>query len=668
MQPSVATIVQDPQRLAALHELGLLDTPAEQAFDRLARLAARILRTPVALVSLVDSNRQFFKSCIGLPEPWSQWRETPLSHSFCQHVVASGQPLVIPDARRDPALLDNLAIRDLNVIAYLGSPLVLPSGQVIGSFCVIDSRPRDWTDGEVAVVRDLAASVMSEIELRHLHDSVQEQARQQAAEMTAALRESEERNRDLVDSSLDLICTHDLAGRLLSVNPRAGDMLGYRPEELVGMNMRDVIVPAHRAEFDDYLAEIRRKKIARGYLKVQTRLGETRVWYYENTLRTESVAQPIVRGTAHDVTRQHEADRKLRESETLYRELTELAADGIFISGPEGRFVVVNAAGCALSGYSREELSRLNITDLIPQDDLRHNPLRLDELRTGRSLIRERRLLRKDGAIVPVEVSVKQLPGGRIQGIVRDITDRKRAEAVREQYLAELTVRNTEMENFVYTISHDLKSPLITIGGFATLLEKDMARGEKTAMADSIAEINKAVGQMRDLIHALLLLSRTGRVKSDKEDVQLNSLLDEVIGQFDPRIQGVGAQLAVAPDLPVIRVDRKGFTRVFTNLIDNALKFRRPGSAPRIEIGWRLAGSELQLFVRDNGPGIKKEFQQRIFGLFQRADSETEGTGVGLAISKRVIDVHGGRLWVESQTGQGSTFWIGLPETSIVRG
>ena len=106
--------------------------------------------------------------------------------------------------------------------------------------------------------------------------------------------------------------------------------------------------------------------------------------------------------------------------------------------------------------------------------------------------------------------------------------------------------------------------------------------------------------------------------------------------------------------------------RVFSNLLDNALKYRRAGVAPRLEVGWRQADEELQLFVRDNGPGIKKEYQQRIFGLFQRADSSTEGTGVGLAISKRVIEVHGGRMWVESTPGQGSTFWIGLPATVVV--
>jgi GAF domain-containing protein len=153
-------------RLAALRATALLDTPAEQAFDRLTRLAARLIGVPTALVSLVDEDRQFFKSCVGLPEPWASVRETPLSHSFCQHAVALARPLVIEDARTHPLVRDNLAIRDIGVIAYAGIPLATADGDVLGSFCVIDGVPRQWTADELATLTDLAAAVMTEIELR----------------------------------------------------------------------------------------------------------------------------------------------------------------------------------------------------------------------------------------------------------------------------------------------------------------------------------------------------------------------------------------------------------------------------------------------------------------------------------------------------------------------
>ncbi len=155
----------DAARLAALASTGLPDSEAEASFDRLTRLAAKFLGAPVALISLVDADRQFFKSCAGLPEPWASRRETPLSHSFCQHVVTTRQPLVIEDARLDRLVSDNLAITDLGVIAYLGIPLTI-NGHVIGSFCAIDGEPRAWTSDEIETLGDLAESVISEIRLR----------------------------------------------------------------------------------------------------------------------------------------------------------------------------------------------------------------------------------------------------------------------------------------------------------------------------------------------------------------------------------------------------------------------------------------------------------------------------------------------------------------------
>lgn len=164
MEPDLSYI-RDPDRLAALRRTLLLDSPGEPSFDRLTGLASKILGAPVALVSLVDERRQFFKSCIELPEPWASRRETPLSHSFCKHTVATGEPLVIDDAREHELVRDNAAIRDLNVTAYAGIPLVLDD-QALGSFCVIDSEPRQWTEREIEILETLAEAAMKEIELR----------------------------------------------------------------------------------------------------------------------------------------------------------------------------------------------------------------------------------------------------------------------------------------------------------------------------------------------------------------------------------------------------------------------------------------------------------------------------------------------------------------------
>ncbi|HYH90232.1 MAG TPA: GAF domain-containing protein [Solirubrobacteraceae bacterium] len=162
---AAAAAVRDPERLEALRATGLLDSAPDPGFDRHVRLAAEVLNAPVALVSLVDEKRQFFKSCLGVAEPWASDREAPLSHSFCQHAVAQREPLVVDDAREHPVLRDNPAIVDMGAVAYAGVPLVDAAGHALGTLCVIDSRPRQWSSHQVALLADLAASVVSEIAL-----------------------------------------------------------------------------------------------------------------------------------------------------------------------------------------------------------------------------------------------------------------------------------------------------------------------------------------------------------------------------------------------------------------------------------------------------------------------------------------------------------------------
>jgi GAF domain-containing protein len=158
--------LNDPGRLSALERTALLDSPVEEAFDRVTRLAMRVFRVPVSLISLVDGRRQFFKSAFGLPEPWLTRRETPLTYSFCKHVVASGKPLIVENAVDHPVFAMNPAVKDLGIVAYAGHPLRTDDGHVLGTLCAIDSKPRHWTDEDRLLLADLAAFVTAEIRLR----------------------------------------------------------------------------------------------------------------------------------------------------------------------------------------------------------------------------------------------------------------------------------------------------------------------------------------------------------------------------------------------------------------------------------------------------------------------------------------------------------------------
>ncbi len=192
-------------RLAALYETGLLDSPPEPAYDRLTQLATRLLGVPVSQVSLVDMDRQFFKSAVGMPEPWASLRQTPLSHSFCKHVVTSEAMVVVEDAHSDPLAQDNLAVTDFGVAAYLGVPLMTPGGYVLGSLCAIDSKPRQWTRENIADLTGLASIAMTEIALRLQVAKREEAERQQrllAREMRHRVRNTLAMVRSLVNLSL----------------------------------------------------------------------------------------------------------------------------------------------------------------------------------------------------------------------------------------------------------------------------------------------------------------------------------------------------------------------------------------------------------------------------------------------------------------------------------
>jgi formate hydrogenlyase transcriptional activator len=221
--------IHDAARLEALRRTALLDSPPEEAFDRLTRLATSVLHVPSAMVSLVDGDRQFFKSSVGLPGPWASLGQTPLTHSFCKHAVASGEPLVVADAREDPLVRDNLGISELGIVAYAGVPLTSTDGFTLGAFCVMDAKPHEWKSEEIEVLRCLAASVMTEIGTRRLAKdlkSLSAELRHVVEVRTSELSCAEERWRVLLQVNNAVVTCLDretlfeaIAGALRGVMP-----------------------------------------------------------------------------------------------------------------------------------------------------------------------------------------------------------------------------------------------------------------------------------------------------------------------------------------------------------------------------------------------------------------------------------------------------------------
>lgn len=357
----------DVERLRTLDESGLLDSEAEEAFDRLTRLASRLLKTPVALVSLVTSDRQFFKSSIGLCPPWDTRRETPLSHSFCKHVVQTGEPLIVSDARRHPLVSTNLAIEELGALAYCGVPLITSEGFVLGSFCVIDARSREWTADEIETVSDLAASVMAEIELRartreteqrtaqleksHRENLVLQQMQQEAVN-------AQDRLVAILEEASDYVCTADIEGNITYAN----------------MALRS-LYPSSKNDSKRHITDYHPDWAIRLILEegIPTALT-TGMWSGETTLNhpdgryiplsqilighRSPTGEQYISLIARDISDRKNTEKALKESEVRYHKAIAGAEGAVYEhDAVAGRYTYIDPQIERIMGYSADELS-----------------------------------------------------------------------------------------------------------------------------------------------------------------------------------------------------------------------------------------------------------------------------------------------------------------------
>lgn len=256
-----------------------------------------------------------------------------------------------------------------------------------------------------------------------------------------------------------------------------------------------------------------------------------------------------------------------------------------------------------------------------------------------------------------------------IPAIEREIQDartrrlHREAEADRKDLIAKLESINADIERFTYTAFHDLRTPLVTIKGFLGLLKRDLETNRYEEVQKDIQRIGGAADKMDELFSDLLELSRVGRVIRPSEDVDLSQLTQEALQTLDELIRTKGVTVRVSPDLPTVYGDRIRLREVLENLIENAAKYTEGQLSPLIEIGTTTQEGQQIVFVRDNGRGIDPRYHKRIFNLFEQLDPNMEGTGIGLALVKRILEVHGGRIWVESEgQGQGSTFCFTIPD------
>jgi len=495
----------------------------------------------------------------------------------------------------------------------------------------------------------------------------------------------------IIESSDDAIISKTLEGVITSWNPGAERMFGYQAHEVVGKPLLILFPPDRVDEEQEILTRIRRGERMEHFETARVRKDGSRIEVSVTISPIKDAHGRIVGASkiARDITEQKLSEQRLldtvREMQDIRAALDEHSI--VAITDAAGRITYVNDKFCSISKYPREEL--------LGQDhriiNSRHHPKEFfkklwDTIRGGGVWHGEIKNRAKDGTFYWVATTIfprLNNAGYPVQfiSIRTDITQRKADEAELQRFAADLAEKNKELETIVYTVSHDLRSPLVNVQGFGKQLNRACGKIEaavasaqggmvsaaelrapvETAIPQALRFINAGVNKMEMLLNGLLRYSRLGRVAFTIQPLDMNELVSEIIEAMRFQIDETKAEVEVSR-LPPCMGDRAQTSQAFANLLDNAIKYRDPSRTLRIQVRAAVRDGMSVYSVADNGIGIAPGHREKAFEIFHRLNPDTaSGEGLGLTIAQRVLEREGGKIWIESEEGVGSTFFVALP-------
>ncbi|MEL6457475.1 MAG: PAS domain S-box protein [Cyanobacteria bacterium J06621_15] len=492
-----------------------------------------------------------------------------------------------------------------------------------------------------------------------------------------ALQESQRRYSTLAQISPVGIYRCDKSANLLYVNQRWCEITGYTFDQTLNQGWWVIVYQEDKARVEAEVDRTLEQKIPFACEFRFQRPNNSLVWVLAQSVPEYDGDGLLIGhvGTVTDITSQKKSEKALRQSEERFRSTFEQAAVGICHTNQNGKFIRVNQKLCDILGYSREELLQRSFQEITYPADLESDLKQVRDLLSGKvqNFSMDKRYLCKDGSITWVEITVsfvRQKNGepDYFLGVIKDINQRKQAQTqllLRAQEQEELNLlltettaqlrkRNSELDQFAYVASHDLKAPLRAIANLSQWLEDDLIESLEPDNLHHLELLRQRVYRMEALINGLLQYSRVGRVKDAEEKVDVNQLLAEIINDLAPPADFT---IEIKNPMPILTTKGMLLRRVFTNLIDNAITHHQ-GLEGKISICANDKGKCYEFCVSDDGAGISPQYHEKIFVIFQtlQARDKKESTGVGLSIVKKILETQGSSITVDSDIGKGATF------------
>ncbi len=645
---------EESARFEAIEEYGILDTPREDEFDEIAKLAAQICGAPISAITFLAKEKQWFKAEVGLGV-----RETPLAASFCKHAIRQKQPFIIPDTTKDSRFSANPLVTGTPFARfYAGIPLETPEGIPIGALCILDHKPRTLTDKETLSLTALARLAMIQLELRR--------SLRHRSESEERLRVSELSYRRLFEAARDGIFILEAAtGRITDVNPFLCEFLGFSSEQMMGKTIGELSPFRDMEANEKMLARLQDDEYVR-YDDLPLRAHDGRHMAVECVCNVYWAGdKKVIQCNIRDIT-----ERK--RTEARFRRLVDSNAQGVIFWNTKGEITGANDAFLVMVGFSREELEagHLNWATMTPPEHAERDILALAKLREGGSAVPyEKMFIRKNGSRVWVLVGAALFEDSAEEGVcyVVDLTEPKKLEL---QFLR--AQRMESVGTLAGGIAHDLNNILAPII-MAIQLLKDLA--ENPQVTEILETLEASATRGAEIVRQVLSFSRG--MEGEKIEVQAKHLIKDVENIIRNTFPKNIRLVAFLPaDVWTVLGDPTQIHQILLNLCVNARDAMPDGGTLSIAAAncvldeqyaamnlQAKAGRYVQIVVTDTGTGMAPDVVERIFEPFFTTKEISKGTGLGLSTVMAIVKSHHGIINVYSEPGKGTTFKLYLPAT-----